>query len=687
VPERSVVDPQRDLLDSLAFAQIGAWNFEPSDGVVSGTLALCRIFGLAGDSFRMHFPAFAELVHPADREPLAEALRRALEGDVELALDCRIVRLDGQQRWMTLRARRRVEAGDRARLLGVMWDSTAHVAAGERTRLLASAFEQGGEAIFIADAELGILEVNPACRALTGIGGQDVRGREVCELFAEGTSREQFRALFAAARERGTWQGEVWARTADGAGAPCWLVLAAVRDPRGQVTHHVGSFVDTSERKRAEERIEFLAHHDALTGLPNRFALRGRLEQALVQAARERSRLAVFFIDMDRFKDINDSLGHEVGDLLLLEIARRLRGCVRASDVVARLGGDEFVVVLSSVADEGAAAHMAAKLRQELGTPYPVRGRVLHSSPSIGISLYPEHGDSVDVLMRNADAAMYRAKDSGRNNYQFFDVSLSEGARERIEMAADLRVALEQGAFLLHFQPQMRAADGRFVAAEALIRWPHPERGMVPPDRFIGIAEEFGLIDAIGEWALNQACRELAVLNAKGIRDFRVCVNLSPKQLRDRELPAKVAAAIATAGIEASDLELELTESVAMQDPQSTIQLLNRLYESGVGLAIDDFGTGYSSLSYLKMLPLHNLKLDRSFVRDIEADPSDRAICSATVALAHALGIRVVAEGVESEAQRDFLLALGCDFLQGWLFSKALPADGLARLLGVPEDG
>jgi EAL domain-containing protein (putative c-di-GMP-specific phosphodiesterase class I) len=300
--------------------------------------------------------------------------------------------------------------------------------------------------------------------------------------------------------------------------------------------------------------------------------------------------------------------------------------------------------------------------------------------------MYPEHGETADVLTRNADAAMYRAKDSGRNNYQFFDVSLSERARQRLELAADLRVALEQGSFLLHFQPQVRASDGRIVAAEALIRWPHPTRGMVPPDRFIGIAEEFGLIEAIGEWALAEACRELAALNALGIRGFRVCVNLSPKQLRDRELPGKVAAAIAASGILAADLELELTESVAMQDPQSTILLLNELFASGVGLAIDDFGTGYSSLSYLKMLPLHNLKLDRTFVRDIEVDASDRAICSATVALAHALGIKVVAEGVETETQRDFLLALGCDYLQGWLFSKAVAADQLAGLIQAAED-
>jgi diguanylate cyclase (GGDEF)-like protein len=387
------------------------------------------------------------------------------------------------------------------------------------------------------------------------------------------------------------------------------------------------------------------------------------------------------FIDMDRFKLINDSLGHDVGDQLLLEIARRLRTSVRSSDIVARLGGDEFVVALPGAGDDDAIARMAEKLRQELSAPYNLRARLLHSSPSIGIAIAPEHGSTVETLMRNADAAMYRAKDVGRNNFQFFDRALSERARDRLELAADLRGALEREEFRLHFQPQVRSEDGAFVAAEALIRWQHPQRGLVAPDQFISVAEEFGLIDAIGDWALNAACRELATLNALGISGLRVCVNLSAKQLRDRELPERVAAALTASGIAAADLELELTESMAMQEPQSTIALLKRLYDSGVGLAIDDFGTGYSSLSYLKMLPLHNIKLDRSFVRDIDAEPGGRAICSATVAMAHALGIKVVAEGVETEVQRDFLMALGCDYLQGWLFSKALPAPELAQLI------
>ncbi len=674
-------ETQRSFLDALAFAGIGSWDHDLDSGQLTGTAELCRIYGLPGDAFVMDLDTLLERVHPDDLPRYQEALEACTLGAGFLSLDLRVMHPGGEMRWISARARQRLDRGGRPHVVGVSWDITDRVESAARAKLLAMTFERGGEAIFISNREFRILEVNPAFAGLTGISQMLAPGMDAAEIFAERGNREQFRSFAAIAQDRGIWQGEVWGRGAGGVPRPFWLVLAVVRDETGEPGNYVGSFVDISERKGAEEKIEFLAHHDALTGLPNRFSLQSRVDQALAQGLRSGERLALMFIDMDRFKLINDSLGHDVGDQLLLEIARRLRGCVRSSDIVARLGGDEFVVALPGAGDDEAIARMAEKLRQELSAPYNLRTRLLHSSPSIGIAIAPEHGTSVETLMRNADAAMYRAKDLGRNNFQFFDQALSERARERLELAADLRGAIEREEFRLHFQPQVRSEDGVYVAAEALIRWQHPLRGMVAPDQFISVAEEFGLIDAIGDWALNAACQELAALNARGIRGLRVCVNLSAKQLQDRELPERVAAAIASSGISASDLELELTESMAMQDPQSTIGLLKRLYDSGVGLAIDDFGTGYSSLSYLKMLPLHNLKLDRSFVRDIDAEPGGRAICSATVAMAHALGIKVVAEGVETEVQRDFLMALGCDYLQGWLFSKALPAAELAELI------
>ena len=674
-------ETQRSFLDGLAFAGIGSWDHDLDSGQLTGTAELCRIYGLPGTSVLMDLDTLLERVHPDDLPRYQEALEACTVGGGFLSLDLRVMHPGGEMRWISARARHRLDRVGRPHVVGVSWDITDRVEASARAKLLAMTFERGGEAIFISDPEFRIVEVNPAFAGLTGIGQGLAPGMDAAEIFAERGNREQFRSYAAIALDRGSWQGEIWGRGSGGIPRPFWLVLAVVRDERGEPSSYVGSFVDISERKGAEEKIEFLAHHDALTGLPNRFSLQSRVDQALSQAVRSGERLALMFIDMDRFKLINDSLGHDVGDQLLLEIARRLRTSVRSSDIVARLGGDEFVVALPGAGDDDAIARMAEKLRQELSAPYNLRARLLHSSPSIGIAIAPEHGSTVETLMRNADAAMYRAKDVGRNNFQFFDRALSERARDRLELAADLRGALEREEFRLHFQPQVRSEDGAFVAAEALIRWQHPQRGLVAPDQFISVAEEFGLIDAIGDWALNAACRELATLNSLGISGLRVCVNLSAKQLRDRELPERVAAALTASGIAAADLELELTESMAMQEPQSTIALLKRLYDSGVGLAIDDFGTGYSSLSYLKMLPLHNIKLDRSFVRDIDAEPGGRAICSATVAMAHALGIKVVAEGVETEVQRDFLMALGCDYLQGWLFSKALPAPELAQLI------
>ena len=672
---------QRSFHDGLAFAGIGSWDHDLQSGRLTGTAELCRIYGLPGTSFSLDLDTLLERVHPDDLPRYQEALEACAVGGGFLSLDLRIMHPGGEMRWISSRARHRIDPAGRPHVVGVSWDITDRVEAAARSKLLAMTFERGGEAIFISDPELRVIEVNPAFAGLTGIGHEHAPGMDAADLFSERGNREIFRSHAAIALDMGTWQGEVWGRGAGGVPRPFWLVLAVVRDETGAPCNYIGSFVDISERKGAEEKIEFLAHHDALTGLPNRFSLQSRVDQALSQVVRSGERLALMFIDMDRFKLINDSLGHDVGDQLLLEIARRLRASVRSSDIVARLGGDEFVVALPGAGDDDAISRMAEKLRQELNAPYNLRSRLLHTSPSIGIAIAPEHGTTVEMLMRNADAAMYRAKDLGRNNFQFFDRALSERARERLELAADLRSALEREEFRLHFQPQVRAEDGAYVAAEALIRWQHPERGIIPPDRFIGVAEEFGLIDAIGEWALNAACRELASLNERGIRGLRICVNLSAKQLRDRELPDRVSAAIAAAGVDPSDLELELTESMAMQDPQSTIALLKRLYDSGVGLAIDDFGTGYSSLAYLKMLPLHNIKLDRSFVRDIDAEPGGRAICSATVAMAHALGIKVVAEGVETVVQRDFLMALGCDYLQGWLFSKALPGPELAAFI------
>lgn len=548
----------------------------------------------------------------------------------------------------------------------------------EALRLYAKVFENSGEAILITDGQNRVIAVNQALERDTGYLARDLLGKDPRVLSAHRTPRETYQTMWAALQESGYWQGELWDLRKDGMIYPKWAAISAIRDEKGRLTNYIASFTDISERKAAEARIDHLAHHDALTGLFNRYSLESRLAQALLAARRDEQQLAVMFIDLDRFKVINDTLGHHAGDQLLVEVSDRLSRCVRESDIVARLGGDEFIVVLAALSNEMDAVLVARKILAVLSAPHEVDGRLLHSTPSIGIALYPANGDDADTLMKNADTAMYHAKEKGRNNFQFFCPDMTAAATERLELERDLRSALENQEFELHYQPQVRTQSGEIHGVEALIRWRHRERGLVPPLKFIPIAEETGVIEAIGAWVLREACRQMAAWRNEGFALQHVAVNLSAHQLRSPELLSQVRDAIAEFDLAPGVLELEITESVAMEDPERAIDQLRALRDSGVELAIDDFGTGYSSLAYLKMLPIHTLKLDRAFVRDIETDENDAAISAATLALARNLGLRVVAEGVETEAQRRFLSEHACDLLQGYLFGRPEPADDLS---------
>jgi diguanylate cyclase (GGDEF)-like protein/PAS domain S-box-containing protein len=547
----------------------------------------------------------------------------------------------------------------------------------ETLRLYAKMFENSGEAILITDRKNRIVAANRALVRDTGYAVEELRGKDPSFLSAGRTPRETYQAMWAGLQESGYWQGELWDLRKDGMIYPKWAAISAIHDDKGELINYIASFTDISERKAAEARIDHLAHHDALTGLYNRYNLESRLGQSLLAARREGCQLAVLFIDLDRFKVINDSLGHHVGDLLLVEVAKRLGVCVRESDIVARLGGDEFVVVLTSLANDMDAALVATKMVVMLGEPYEIEGKLLHSTPSIGISLFPANGEDTDTLMKSADTAMYHAKEKGRNNFQFFSPAMTAAASERLELERDLRGALLAGQFELHYQPQVCATSSRILGVEALIRWRHPERGLIPPLKFIPIAEETGVIEAIGAWVLDEACRQKAAWRDAGFGLKHVAVNLSAYQLRSPDLLKQVKDAIARNDLDPGELELEITESVAMDDPERAIGQLRALRDAGVELAIDDFGTGYSSLAYLKLLPIHTLKLDRAFVRDIESDENDAAISAATLALAKNLGLRVVAEGVETTAQKDFLAGHGCNLLQGYLFGKPAAAGEL----------
>ncbi len=549
--------------------------------------------------------------------------------------------------------------------------------AAEELRQYAKSFDSSGEAMLISDRLNRIVNVNAAFTAQTGYSLEEVLGKNPRMMGCNKTPRSVHEDMWRSLQDSGYWSGELWGRRKTGEIYPKWASISAIRDADQTVLFYIASYSDISERKANEARIDFLAHHDPLTGLINRYNLENRLDQALLSAHRDAQFVAVMFIDMDRFKTINDTLGHHVGDLLLIEVARRLLDSVRESDIVARLGGDEFIVVLTGMTDILDAAHLADKILRSLNQAYSIEGKELHSSPSIGIAIYPGDGDDGPSLMKNADAAMYHAKERGRNNVQYFTAALNSAASERLELENDLHQALREGQLHLHYQPQVLAHDGRIVGVEALARWRHPLHGDILPAKFIPIAEESGLIESLGGWVLEESCRQLSAWRAQGVEGLRMAVNLSAQQLRSPDLMQFVAALLKRHGLKGSDLELEITESVAMENPERAVGQLQGLRDIGIQLSIDDFGTGYSSLAYLKRLPIQALKLDRTFVRDIETDSSDAEISAATIALAHTLGMKVVAEGVETEAQRDFLVMCQCDYLQGYFFSEPLPAEDI----------
>jgi len=541
--------------------------------------------------------------------------------------------------------------------------------------LMAKVFTNSGEAILITDAQNRIVAANAAFTKLTGYNAEEVLGKDPKILSSGKTPLEVYQQMWKSLAERNSWEGELWDRRKSGEVYPKWLSISVIRDRDGRVTNYIGNFNDISERKASEERFLRLAYHDALTNLPNRLNLHERLEQTINMCKRCNSKFALMLIDLDRFKVINDTLGHHIGDLLLVEVARRLITSVRESDIVARLGGDEFVVVLTAIESPADAADVAGKIVQAVSAPYLISGNDLRSSPSIGICLYPDDAAEIGMLLKSGDVAMYHAKANGRGNYQFFTEEMNRAVMQRQSMESDLRTALERQQFVLHYQPQLDLNSGFLTGVEALIRWQHPTRGLVPPAEFIPIAEEMGLIVQLGSWVLREACTQLKQWQKTGLEGIRMSVNLSAIQFLDKDLVEHIQTILVETDLDANCLDLEVTESMSMSSPADTIAVMQVLAECGMTLSIDDFGTGYSSLAYLKLFPIHTLKIDRSFVKDIEIDTNDADICDVTVLLAHKMGLSVVAEGVETEAQLKFLLSIGCNRVQGYLISKPMPAD------------
>jgi diguanylate cyclase (GGDEF)-like protein/PAS domain S-box-containing protein len=574
--------------------------------------------------------------------------------------------------------------------IGVFSDITERKRSEADLRIAATAFE-AQEGMFITDAHGTILRVNLAFTTITGYTPDEAVGKSP-RLLKSGRHDADFYARMQDSIDRtGSWQGEIWNRRKNGEIFPEWLTITAVHDHEGNLTHHVSTLTDISQRKAAESEIQHLAFYDPLTNLPNRRLLIDRLRQALSSSARTEHSGALLFIDLDNFKLLNDSLGHDKGDLLLQSVATRLLDCVRTTDTVARLGGDEFVVLLEDLSATTAEATAQAqalgnKILTALNQSYTLAGHVHHNSPSIGIALFSDHHGSVEEVLMQADLAMYQAKAAGRNTLRLFSPEMQSVVSARAALETDLRAALNDcdAQFALHYQPQVDRA-GNLTGAEALLRWHHPQRGNVSPADFIPLAEDCGLILRIGRWVLETACRQLAAwARDPDMRRLSLAVNVSAMQYRQADFVAQVMSILVDTGADPHKLKLELTESLLLDNVEDIIAKMTDLKACGVSFSLDDFGTGYSSLSYLKRLPLDQLKIDQSFVRDLLTDPNDIAIARAIVGLASSLGLTVIAEGVETEAQRLCLEANGCLAYQGYLFGRPAPAEALSTWERLP---
>ncbi len=565
-------------------------------------------------------------------------------------------------------------------------EAFVHSALTQKNEQLTRIFESTLEGIMITDVNGVIQSVNPAFTFITGYNSVEAVGKTPRLLRSDRHEPEFYQVMWAKLSETGQWQGEIWNKRKNGDIYPLWLALTAITNADDQVGQYVGLFNDITEQKKNESRIRHQAYHDALTGLPNRLLFNDRLVLGLAQARRSKEKLAIMFIDLDRFKTINDSLGHSVGDLLLQGMSHRLIDCTREEDTVARMGGDEFMVILPRIKQLQDVKQVAAKILDSFRKPLLIEGHELVVTTSIGISLFPGDGATPDILMKNADSAMYKAKDKGKNKYQFFCADMGVSAMQRLTWETQLHRALEREEFELHYQPQVNASSGHLLGFEVLVRWQHPDLGLVPPGKFIHLLEETGLIVPVGEWILDQACRQNQSWREAGLPPVRVAVNYSGRQFRDIDLDIQVDKILQNSGLPASGLGVEITESVVMDNVEQSTQTLHRLHAKGIHISIDDFGTGYSSFSYLKQFPIDSMKIDQSFVRDITCNPQDREIVNSIITMAHGLNLQTIAEGVETWEQLSLLKTLGCDEIQGFFISKPVPATEARKLLQYHRD-
>jgi diguanylate cyclase (GGDEF)-like protein/PAS domain S-box-containing protein len=664
-------------------ARIGFWDWDViRDEQVWSDISK-ELLGLRPES-TANFQVLMNSVHPDDRKMLGDAINAAIEEKREYSLEFRVVWPDRSVHWQAAKGRAfHDETGHTTRMAGISMDIDERKHAEERLYLQVAALEAAANAIVITDSKGTIVWVNHAFTMMTGYNQEEVLGKNP-RLLKSGKQPESYYAdLWSTISSGEVWRGELVNRRKDGTTYTEEMTITPV-------TQHVGNtanryFVaikqDITQRKEAEKQVRYLAYYDALTGLPNRTLLQDRLATALAGARRHKDKIAILFFDLDRFKDVNDSLGRPVGDLLLQEVAERLKTWAREQDTVARVGGDEFLIVLTRLKDLTDVTLAAKRLMDAMTHEFVVQGHPLSVSYSLGICLFPEHGADSEALIKHADAAMCCAKGKGQNNFRFFTEDMNAQAVERLTLEGSLRLALDKKEFFLMYQPQLDIATGRIIGLEALLRWQHPELGLVPPDKFIRIAENCGLIVPIGEWVLRTACSQARKWQDEGLPAVSVAVNVSAIQFRQEDFCELIRRLLQETGLAPQYLELELTESLLLVNADVTLSVLQELKAMGLTLAIDDFGTGYSNFGCLKQFRVSKLKIDRLFIHDVATNPDDAAITTAIIAMAKSLHLKVIAEGVENEEQMSFLRKHHCDEIQGYYFSRPLAVDKVADKL------
>ena len=668
---------------ALEASELGLWDWNLITDAVHHS-QLQALLGLQPEMVTAMLTDLKPRLHPDDVPLLRTALIEHMRGRTDgYAVEYRMRHAAGHWIWVEDRGRavERDSAGRVLRMLGTRRDITARKTRDEEQRVAATVFEAASEGIVILDTDSRILAVNRAFTTVTGYGREELLGQSVGRLIHGSDARRQYRLISLELERSGSWEGELMETRKNGELYPQWLQLSMIRDAQGRVSHTVGFFIDLTSRREAEERLRYLSNYDDLTGLANRTLFKERLHQAGQRARQSGQSLALLHINLDRFKILNDSIGHELADQLLRQMSRRLAQTIPEAETLARLSGDEFAVLLDSYGNLSSLARLASRVLSKLRLPIIVGDQELVVSASIGISLLPDNAREISTLLSQANMALQHAKHLGGNTFQFYTDNLQACTLERLQLENQLRKGIEEGQLEVFYQPKLCLADDSLRSAEALVRWRHPELGLVPPGDFIGLAEETGLINPLGEFVLRQACQQARAWQLEGLAQIRVSVNISAQQLRQGSLVSLVRQVLDETGLPARLLELELTESLLLENVEAVISTFQQLRSLGILLAIDDFGTGYSSLSYLKRFPVHYVKINQTFIRDIATNSEDAAITRAIIAMAHGLELKVVAEGVETQAQMDFLKAQQCDELQGYLISRPVPAQVFTQLL------